>query len=98
MKYIEKIYEVVFDEATTLKNIPYKDWRREKYIGKEGILLIVKRNKSQYIQFHPKVNKQVVYKKGLVSSDDDIVIEKKRIIVKTQNSYYYFTIKGKVNT
>lgn len=89
---IRNVYVVVLEEATTLNNEPYQSWRREKYIGKEGVLLIVKNNESQHIQWHPIENDTILFTKGIVSSNDDVTRDGDRIIVETLNSYYYFSI------
>lgn len=95
---IRDVYVVVLEEATTLNNEPYKGWRREKYIGKEGVLLIVENNESQHIQWHPIENDIILFTKGIVSSNDDVTRDGDRIIVETLNSYYYFSmIQKKIN-
>lgn len=88
---IKESYMVVFVDATTLDRKPYRGWRREKYIGMEGLLLIVADNETRHIQWHPIDKGKILYNKGIVSSNDDITIENNDIVVKTQNSYYYFS-------
>lgn len=92
---IKESYTVRFDEATTLDSIPYQDWRREKYIGKEGILFVVKDEESQHIQWNMLKDGLIDFTKGLVSSNDDVTIKNDRIKVKTENSYYYFSVIDK---
>ena len=89
---IKKSYVVRFDEATSLDDIPYQDWRREKYIGNEGVLYVVSDGETQHIQWNMLKDGMVDFTKGLVSSNDDVIISDKRIMVKTENSYYYFSV------
>lgn len=92
---IKKSYVVRFDEATTLDDIPYYDWRREKYIGYEGVLFVVKEDEMQHIQWNMLKDEIVDFTKGLVSSNGDVTISNDTIKVKTENSYYYFSIIDK---
>lgn len=95
MKEIIDAKIVHFEEAISLKDgVPYQDWRRAKYIGKDGILLIIRNNSKKHIQWHPiDIAGNIIVDKGLVSTDDDISedVEKHIIKVETQNSVYYFT-------
>lgn len=92
---IKNGYVVRFDDATTLDNIPYQDWRREKYIGNEGVLYVVRDGDNQHIQWNVLKDGMVDFTKGLVSSNDDVIICDDRIKVKTENSYYYFSVIDK---
>lgn len=95
---IKESYVVVFEDATTLQKEPYQDWRSEKYIGKEGLLLVIADNDSQHIQWHPLEEGRILLTKGIVSSNDDVTKSGNSIVVKTENSYYYFLIiKKEIN-
>ena len=95
MKEIIDAKMVHFEEAISLEDDrPYQDWRKVKYIGKDGILLIIKNDSKKHIQWHPiDIEGNIIVDKGFVSSNDDISedIEKQIIKVETQNSVYYFT-------
>ncbi|MCB2300579.1 hypothetical protein [Clostridium tagluense] len=96
MKQILKSMMAHFESATTLDHEQYKDWRKGKYIGKDGLLMIVKNvhTGTQHIQWNPLgKDKTVISDKGLVSSNDDVCedTDKQTVRVKTENSYYYFT-------
>jgi|GEM_PF-2596652 len=96
MKQVLKSMLAHFGNATTLDGKQYMDWRKEKYMGEDGILFVVRnlQTGTQNAQWHPRGRDgSIIFNKGLISSKDDICedVDMQTVRVKTENSYYYFT-------
>lgn len=74
----------------------FNSWRK-KYIGKNGIIYIIKRNNMRYFQWHPYDNEGMpIFNKGLVSSKDDYCFKDNKLYITSENSIYEFQVIKKL--
>lgn len=91
-KTIFQEYVVIYKCSTSKSGKSQSDTWRKKYLGLTGILYIIKSDEKQYFQWHPLIDNEVVFSKGMVSSNDDCEIKDGLLTITTENSTYYFQI------
>lgn len=103
LKTADKIVDVFFVtyvESCDRDNNSHSISWRKRYIGKNGIIYILKNGNRQFFVWNPvdddyKPNTSL----GIISSRDDYCIKEDYILVTTQNSIYKFRLLNKeVNT
>lgn len=91
-KTILQEYIVTYKCSTSKSGESQTDSWRKKYLGLMGVLYIIRYSDKQYFQWHPLINNEVIFSKGMVSSNDDYEIKDGILIISTENSIYYFQI------
>lgn len=91
-KVITERFLVIYKHSTSRLGESQENSWRSKYIGLLGEIFIIKNEETQYFQWHPIKNNEVLYSKGMISSNDDYEIKDDLLTITTENSIYYFQL------
>lgn len=97
---IVDVYFVTYIESCDKNNNSHSTSWRNRYIGQDGVIYILKNGNRQFFVWHPVDDDfKPITSLGIISSRDDYYIKKNNLLVTNQNSIYKFRLINKeVNT
>ena len=98
--HLPDVYFVTYIESCDKNNNSHSTSWRNRYIGQDGVIYILKNGNRQFFVWHPVDDDfKPITSLGIISSRDDYYIKKNNLLVTTQNSIYKFRLINKeVNT